>query len=153
MKKSAAILLIMLFISAVATGQENSAEKEKADFTKVTEVRRQIDGHLAFLKEKNIELKGVPAQLERLEGILKDIEKTEDAEQKLKLLKLAEISSINILRETKALVAYTKRLELLYVMMASFGALVILSILIYSVVQYMRRSRGEEILEGEGDEV
>lgn len=141
MKRYVVFLAALLLTAGALYSQEPAGEKESVDFSRIESSRKQIDRHVKLLKEKDIEMKKFSAQLDRLDTLIEEIKKTEDVAQKKRLAGLAEISSENLLRETAARVAYTRRLELLYLMMVSFGALVILSILSYSVFMYLRRNK------------
>jgi|GEM_PF-2066486 len=141
MKRSVVFLAALLLTAASLYSQEPAGEKGKVDFSRIETSRKQIDIHVKLLLEKNIELKNLPAQLQKLDGLVEEIKKIEDYAQKKRLVGLAELNSETLLRETTAQVAYTRRLELLYLMMISFGALVILSILGYSVFMYLRRNK------------
>ncbi len=152
MRRSIIFLAAILFTAAALYSQEPAGENENVDFSRIDSSRKQIDVHIKLLREKNIDLKKLPDQLQKFDNLVDEIKKTEDPAQKKRLAGLAELNGENLLRETKARVAYTRRLELLYLMMVSFGALVILSILGYSVFMYLRRNKVDTSFSGETGE-
>ncbi len=138
------ITFLLILITTFAFADENDKAATGADLAEIRQLKSEITGNIEILKGKNMDLENFSPQVQRLEKVIENIEKNESPEQRSILLDLAKLEARHLLRESKALVVYTKRLDLLYLMMATFGALVILSILIYSIIMYTRRSSPEE---------
>ena len=142
-RSSAVFILILLAVPLFA--DEVKKTVDEAGLVEIRKVRNEITVIVDSLKAKNMDLKGLPTQIERLDKVIVDIEKTESVETRNSLTRLARLEAENLHRESKAYLAYSKRLDLLYIMLAAFGGLVILGIILYSLRMYLgRRTYTEE---------
>ncbi len=144
MFRSSVVFALILFVVPLFADEVKKTVDETG-LAEIRKIRNEINATIDSLNEKNMDLKGLPKQVEMLDKVIGDIETTESIETRNSLIRLARLEAENLRRESKAYLAYSKRLDLLYIMLAAFGGLVILGIVLYSLRMYLgRRTYREE---------
>ena len=144
-KKVLLILCLALLFPAMLSAQDADAVKEIENKTvsleKMAANLDKIEMDIAFLREKHAEVKDLPDRLLALKKKADDIKNITDEKEIYSATQIVSLTVEKLEVELSTKTALVRRMELLYIMMFTFGVVFIIGMVAYAVYMYSKRRK------------
>lgn len=132
-------LLFVFFTGTPLLSQNEMPQNTENDFSSIEKRFKTIDDSINYLKTKNIDINDIITIYTEAESLFREVKYTselKDYDMSVRFLS----HKISILEE-KSLerVSLAKRMDLMYILMVSMGAAIIVIMSLYSIYMYSRR--------------
>ncbi|PKL37912.1 MAG: hypothetical protein CVV44_12140 [Spirochaetae bacterium HGW-Spirochaetae-1] len=144
-KKALLIFCLALLFPAILSAQDVDAAKETGNKPVSLETIAvnldKIESDINFLLEKHAEIKDLPERLLALRKKADDLKNITDEKEIDSATQIVSLTVEKLEVELATKTALVKRMELLYIMMFTFGVAFIIGMVAYAVYMFSRRRR------------